>query len=108
MKDRTNRMSGLFRDSNSPESPEEALTTIGFAPPVDIYEDEHTISIDAKCLAGIRARHSGRSKLHFCEGEIAKIAPRVTANTLFRRAESRNRCGNVSNESADFEFAGEF
>ena len=43
MQDRMNRMNRLFRDSNSPESPEEALTTTGFAPPVDIYEDEHTI-----------------------------------------------------------------
>ena len=27
------------------EDPEEALTTTGFAPPVDIYEDEHTITL---------------------------------------------------------------
>ena len=45
MQDRMNRMNRLFRDSNSPESPEEALTTTGFAPPVDIYEDEHTITL---------------------------------------------------------------
>ena len=28
----------LFRESYSPEAPEEALTTTNFAPPVDIYE----------------------------------------------------------------------
>jgi hypothetical protein len=47
------------------------------------------------CLAGIRARQSGNLKLHSCEGEIAKIATRATINTLFRRAERRNRCGNT-------------
>ena len=45
MQDRMNRMNRLFRESNSSESPEEALTTTGFAPPVDIYEDEHTIAL---------------------------------------------------------------
>src|SRR6478672_7751537 len=45
MQDRMNRMNRLFRESFSPESPEEALTTTSFAPPVDIYEDEHTISL---------------------------------------------------------------
>jgi HSP20 family protein len=30
---------------NSPEVPEEALTTTSFAPPVDIYEDEHNITL---------------------------------------------------------------
>src|SRR5437867_11877906 len=43
MQDRMNRMNRLFRESFSPESPEEALTTTSFAPPVDIYEDELTI-----------------------------------------------------------------
>ena len=45
MQDRMNRMTRLFRESYSPESPEEALTTTSFAPPVDIYEDEHTITL---------------------------------------------------------------
>ncbi len=45
MQDRMNRMNRLFRESFSPESPEEALTTTSFAPPVDIYEDEHTITL---------------------------------------------------------------
>src|SRR6202051_3169820 len=45
MQDRINRMNRLFRESFSPEGPEEALTTTSFAPPVDIYEDEHNISL---------------------------------------------------------------
>ena len=45
MQDRMNRMNRLFRESYSPEVPEEALTTTNFAPPVDIYEDEHTITL---------------------------------------------------------------
>src|ERR1700726_3394269 len=43
MQDRMNRMNRLFRESYSPEGPEDALTTTTFAPPVDIYEDEHNI-----------------------------------------------------------------
>ena len=45
MQDRMNRMNRLFRESYSPEVPEEALTTTSFAPLVDIYEDEHTIAL---------------------------------------------------------------
>ena len=45
LQDRMNRMNRLFRESFSRESPEEALTTTSFAPPVDIYEDEHTITL---------------------------------------------------------------
>src|SRR5436853_3447052 len=45
MPDRMHRMNRLFRESYSPEGPEEALTTTSFAPPVDIYEDEHTITL---------------------------------------------------------------
>ena len=37
------RMNRLFRDSQSGQ--EEALTTSTFAPPVDVYEDEHNISL---------------------------------------------------------------
>src|SRR5579863_8116346 len=40
------RMNRLFRESYSPEGPEEALTTTSFAPPVDIYEDEHNITLN--------------------------------------------------------------
>jgi HSP20 family protein len=43
MQDRLNRINRLFRESYSPEVPEEALTTTTLAPPVDIYEDEHNI-----------------------------------------------------------------
>ena len=40
-----NRLNRFVRESYSPEGPEEALTTTTFAPPVDIYEDEHTIAV---------------------------------------------------------------
>ena len=40
-----NRINRFVRESYSPESPEEVLTTTSFAPPVDIYEDEHTIAV---------------------------------------------------------------
>jgi HSP20 family protein len=43
--DRMNRLNRLFRESYSPEGPEEALTTTSYAPPVDIYEDEHNITL---------------------------------------------------------------
>ena len=39
------RMNRLFRESHNSEGSEEALTTTGFAPPVDIYEDEHNITL---------------------------------------------------------------
>ena len=42
MQDRINR---FVRESYSPEGPEEALTTTNFAPPVDIYEDQHNITL---------------------------------------------------------------
>jgi HSP20 family protein len=45
MHDRMNRMNRLFHESYSPEGPEEALTTTSFAPPVDVYEDEHNIAL---------------------------------------------------------------
>jgi HSP20 family protein len=40
-----NRINRFVREAYSPEGPEEALTTTSFAPPVDIYEDEHTIAM---------------------------------------------------------------
>src|ERR1700675_132952 len=43
MQDRINRMNRLFRESYSPEGPEEALTTTSFVPPVDTYEGRHNI-----------------------------------------------------------------
>src|SRR6476619_7097133 len=38
------RMNRLFRDSYG-DGREEALTTSTFAPPVDVYEDEHNITL---------------------------------------------------------------
>src|ERR1700731_3754441 len=43
--DRINRLNRLFRESYNSEGPEEALTTTNYAPPVDIYEDEHNITL---------------------------------------------------------------
>jgi HSP20 family protein len=43
MQGRMNLMNRYFRELYNPEAPEEALTTTAFAPPVDIYEDEHNI-----------------------------------------------------------------
>jgi HSP20 family protein len=45
MQERMNRMNRFFRESYSPEVPEEALTTTSFAPLVDIYENEHSITL---------------------------------------------------------------
>jgi HSP20 family protein len=42
IQDRLNR---LFRESQGTEGREEALTTPTFAPPVDVYEDEHNITL---------------------------------------------------------------
>src|ERR1043165_8163588 len=40
------RMNRIFRESySSPEGSEEALTTGNFAPPVDVYEDAHNITL---------------------------------------------------------------
>jgi HSP20 family protein len=39
------RMNRIFRESFSPERSDEVLTTSNFAPPVDVYEDEHNISL---------------------------------------------------------------
>jgi HSP20 family protein len=40
-----NRMNRLFRDSYGPEGRDESLTTTAFAPPVDVYEDEHGVTL---------------------------------------------------------------
>src|SRR6266481_2351181 len=37
------RMNRLFRESYGPEGRDESLTTSTFAPPVDVYEDEHNV-----------------------------------------------------------------
>jgi HSP20 family protein len=39
------RMNRLFRDSFSPEAQDQSLTKSSFAPPVDVYEDEHNITL---------------------------------------------------------------
>src|SRR6185436_13852028 len=39
------RMNRIFRESFSPERPDEALMTSNFAPPVDVYEDQHNITL---------------------------------------------------------------
>ncbi len=38
------RMNRLFRESQGPEG-QETLTTTAFAPPVDVYEDEHSVTL---------------------------------------------------------------
>ena len=40
-----NCLNRFVRESYTPEGPDEALTTTSFAPPVDIYEDEHNITL---------------------------------------------------------------
>jgi HSP20 family protein len=42
VQDRLNR---LFGESYGPEGREESLTTSSFAPPVDVYEDEHNVTL---------------------------------------------------------------
>jgi HSP20 family protein len=39
------RMNRLFRDPRGPAGQDEALTTTAFAPPVDVYEDEHNVTL---------------------------------------------------------------
>src|SRR5271169_978602 len=39
------RMNRLFRDSFGGDTQDQSLTTTAFAPPVDVYEDEHNITL---------------------------------------------------------------
>src|ERR1039458_7180929 len=39
------RMNRLFRDPRGPEGQDESLTTTAFAPPVDVYEDAHKVTL---------------------------------------------------------------
>ncbi len=39
------RMNRMFRDFYAPEGQNESLTTTAFAPPVDVYEDEHNVTL---------------------------------------------------------------
>src|ERR1700731_1743276 len=43
--DGINRLNRFFRESYNSEGPEEAFTTTNYAPPVDIYEGEHNITL---------------------------------------------------------------
>jgi len=40
-----NRVNRLFGNPRGPEGQDEALTSTAFAPPVDIYEDEHSVTL---------------------------------------------------------------
>src|ERR1700722_9658020 len=42
LQDRRNR---LFRDSFGPEAQDQSLATSAFVPPVDVYEDEHDVTL---------------------------------------------------------------
>src|ERR1700688_3682939 len=39
------RMNRLFRDSFGPEAQDQSLATSAFVPPVDVYEDEHNVTL---------------------------------------------------------------
>src|SRR6202035_2535858 len=39
------RMNRLFRDSYGPEAQDQSLATSAFVPPVDVYEDEHNVTL---------------------------------------------------------------
>jgi HSP20 family protein len=43
MQDRTNRINRFFHELYSPQGHEEWLNNTSFAPPVDVYEDEHNV-----------------------------------------------------------------
>jgi HSP20 family protein len=45
LQDRLNRMNRLFRESFNDAGPDESLTTSSFAPAVDVYEDEHNVTL---------------------------------------------------------------
>ena len=102
MQDRMNFMNRLFRESYKPEGPEEALTTTSFAPPVDIYEDEHTITlklevpgidekdIDVRIESNTLTVHGerkiekgGKGEFPSCRAAVRKLYPVVHA-TQFR------------------------
>jgi HSP20 family protein len=69
----TDRMNRLFADSFAPVTRDEALTTSTFVPPVDIYEDEHNITLKIE-VPGI---------------EQKDIDVRVENNTLTVRGERK-------------------
>ncbi len=48
-----NRMNSLFQDFSRNQGDNDVLTTAGFVPPADIYEDEHYIVLKLE-IPGIR------------------------------------------------------
>jgi len=71
MQARMNRMNRLFRESYNPEVPDDSLTTTTFAPPVDIYEDEHNITLKLE-VPGIEEKDidvSVENSTHTVHGE---------------------------------------
>ena len=53
LQDRINR---LFRDPRGAEGHDESLTTTAFAPPVDVYEDEHNITLKIEVYLALDGR----------------------------------------------------
>ena len=45
LQDRMNRMNRLFRESFNEEGRDDSLNTSSFAPAVDVYEDEHKVTL---------------------------------------------------------------
>ena len=45
LQDRMNRMNRLFRESYNDAGQDESLTNSSFAPAVDVYEDEHNVTL---------------------------------------------------------------
>ena len=45
LQDRINRMNRLFRESYNDAGQDDSLTTTSFAPAVDVYEDEHNVTL---------------------------------------------------------------
>ena len=47
------RMNSLFQDFSRSQGDNDVMTTVGFVPPADIYEDEHQITVKLE-IPGIR------------------------------------------------------
>ncbi len=104
------RMNRFFRQSYGPEGPEEALTTTRLAPPVDIYEDEHTITlkievpgidekdIDVRIQGNTLTVHGDRKlekeeeeKLPSCRAAVRSLYPLLHAARLRGSGASERR-----------------
>ena len=107
IQDRINR---FVRESYSPEGPEEALTTTNFAPPVDIYEDEHNITLKievpgidekdidvasrtplSRSMASARSRRKKRGELPPHRAAVRKLHPLVHAPQFGRYGASQRQ-----------------